>query len=133
VDLQHNKLIRSLDGNHLVSSGAGGAMGCANSMVCVADAAIPVDYMTIHIWPQNFGWIDSTDLKGTRAAGEQKTLAYIRDHRALAERRASPWSSKNSAILVTPGTRRERPLRIETAITDSSWKALPSMRAPAVH
>ncbi|VVT22045.1 Mannan endo-1,4-beta-mannosidase [Sphingomonas sp. EC-HK361] len=84
------RLIRSIDANHLVSSGAEGTIGCANSMACVADAAAPVDYMTIHIWPQNFGWIDPADLAGTRAVGEAKTLAYIRDHRALAVKLGKP-------------------------------------------
>lgn len=82
--------IRSIDPHHLISSGAEGTIGCANSLDCVGEAAGPVDYMTIHIWPQNFGWIDPSDLKGTLDTGELKTRQYIQDHRALAVRLGKP-------------------------------------------
>jgi mannan endo-1,4-beta-mannosidase len=52
-------LIRSLDKNHLISIGNEGDMGCEGDMQLFEDihADPHVDYLTIHIWPKNWGWI----------------------------------------------------------------------------
>lgn len=43
-----------------------------------ADANI--DYATIHIWPNNWGWIDKKDIPGTLGQAIKNTCSYIDIH-----------------------------------------------------
>ena len=85
-------LIKTLDPSHLLSIGAEGLIGCLGSEACVTAAvsAPGVDYMTIHIWPQNFGWIDPADLAGTWQKGADNTRDYIAKHVAFATKVGKP-------------------------------------------
>jgi mannan endo-1,4-beta-mannosidase len=78
-------LIRSLDKNHLVSLGHEGLKGAVGNTQYVIDAHQHIDYLTAHIWPQNWGWVDAKDLPGTFAAAEVKVRQYIDDHIAIAK------------------------------------------------
>ncbi len=73
------RLIKSLDPNHLVSTGSEGTQGCIDDDQCVvnAHASPAVDYMTAHIWPQNWSWADPKDLPGTWPTTEANTRAYF--------------------------------------------------------
>ncbi len=44
-----------------------------------------IDYGTIHIWPENFGWYDPERSEATFEEAWQKTLSYIRTHIAKAQ------------------------------------------------
>ncbi|MFH1730248.1 MAG: cellulase family glycosylhydrolase [Planctomycetota bacterium] len=78
--------IKSLDPNHLVTTGFEGAMGAEDWLPGWEDRTFiqthngpDIDYATIHIWPQNWGWYDPTD-PATYAAAEAQARAYFQTH-----------------------------------------------------
>ena len=78
------RLIRSLDANHLVSLGHEGTIAMAGSEAGVAEAHAELDYITAHVWPLNWGWVDGKDLAGTWQAGAGKVAEYLRTHERIA-------------------------------------------------
>ncbi|GGD00497.1 mannanase [Aquisalinus flavus] len=74
--------IKSLDPNHLVSSGNEGSMGCGGSMGCFIEAhdTDNIDYLTFHMWPKNWGWMDATDMEGTWDRTATSAMDYIETH-----------------------------------------------------
>lgn len=94
-------LIKRLDNQHLVTTGSEGTMGCMGLESCVVDAHAPpvIDYTTIHIWPNNWGWISMTDQPSTYAAGEQKCRDYVAQHIALAKRLNKPLTIEEFGLI----------------------------------
>ncbi|MBV9932318.1 MAG: mannanase [Alphaproteobacteria bacterium] len=86
------RLIKALDGNHLVSTGAEGLNSCLQDAACVlaAHRNPEIDYLTAHVWPLNWGWIDARDLAGTWAAGADRSRAYIAAHADFAQALGKP-------------------------------------------
>jgi mannan endo-1,4-beta-mannosidase len=83
-------LIRALDPNHLVSLGMEGTIGTGGRIDIVERAHRNIDYLTIHIWPLNWGWVDGANLAGTADEGAARVQDYIRTHADLAARLGKP-------------------------------------------
>ncbi|MBQ7272943.1 MAG: beta-mannosidase [Bacteroidales bacterium] len=79
-------IVKELDPNHLLSTGNEGLMGSEEDIELVRRVnSIPgIDYMTIHIWPYNWGWAKEESLEEDIPAAIEKTSAYIGLHKELA-------------------------------------------------
>ena len=57
------RLIRSLDANHMISTGSEGFYGCEADMELVERIhAVPeISYVNLHIWPYNWNWTPRND------------------------------------------------------------------------
>ncbi|HEX6767667.1 MAG TPA: cellulase family glycosylhydrolase, partial [Polyangiaceae bacterium] len=84
------ELIRSIDPHHLVSLGQEGLKGCNERRDFVAQAHEAMDYVTAHIWPQNWGWVDPRDIAGTWNEAAARAKEYLDEHVSLARELQKP-------------------------------------------
>lgn len=85
-------LIKELDHNHLVSLGSEGKHGCEQDLQLYetihSDANI--DYLNIHIWPYNWGWVSQETLLENLEQAKANTTDYIAQHYEIAEKYRKP-------------------------------------------
>lgn len=85
-------LIRSLDTNHLISIGSEGIWGCEMdaSLFEQIHADANVDYLTMHIWPKNWSWIDVNAIPASVGVGIEKTDEYMKQHIEISRKLKKP-------------------------------------------
>jgi len=115
--------IKSLDKNHLVSIGSEGQWGCEKDMALFEKihADKNIDYLTMHIWPKNWSWLDVKNLPGTLQKSIDSTAVYMNNHMAIARKLSKPVVLEEFGF---PRDHHEYNLKDSTSLRDAYYTSV---------
>lgn len=83
--------VRSLDRKHLITLGHEGSIGTESvDLFEQVHADKNVDYLTIHMWPKNWGWFANGKMAEGFDHAVDETVRYVNDNLAVAARLNKP-------------------------------------------
>jgi mannan endo-1,4-beta-mannosidase len=83
--------IKSTDKTHLVSIGHEGEIGTQDfELYKEIHDDVNIDYLTIHIWPKNWGWMKAETMKQDYIKVKELTSSYLHKHMKLAYKLKKP-------------------------------------------
>jgi len=85
-------LIKSIDSRHLVTIGTEGQASTDDDIQLYKDihAIGSIDYLTIHVWPKNWGYFSDTAIAASMPVIIRNTRSYIDKHAAVARSLGKP-------------------------------------------